>query len=287
MTDSHWRKSGFNAPLKDFLKEREAYCVSACARILKWNWLNDDIWTLCENTFRRSVFLPNTAVQALFFHSQRSVFPIFGRDNVPDLPFLERFLKKVPIHAIQGLQNDVAILEDAVFPYGFKPAETVDYELMALDTAPIPLSRTHSPAGLVLRKPLSADMDRLFRLQSAYEQEEVLPRGVEFNAAACRLLLEQIVAHEQMLIACIGPRIVGKINTSAKSFSRYQVGGVFVHPDYRGQGIASRMALVFVNLLRAQGRNISLFVRMRNTTARAIYRNIGFHTLGTYRISYY
>jgi GNAT superfamily N-acetyltransferase len=287
MTDNRWRKSGFSAPLKDFLKAREAYCVSACARVMKWNWLCDDLWTLGGSAPYKAMFGVGASVDALFFHSQRSVFPIFGEVGIPELPFLERFLKKVPIHAIQGLQNDVEILDNAVFPYGLKPAETVDYELMALDAAPPPPCFTQGPASLVLRKPLTSDMDRLFKLQSAYEQEEVLPRGVEFNAAACRLLLEHLVAQEQMLIACIGPRIVGKINTSAKSFSRYQVGGVFVHPDYRGQGIASRMALVFVNLLRAQGRDISLFVRMRNTTARALYRRIGFRTLGTYRISYY
>jgi ribosomal protein S18 acetylase RimI-like enzyme len=277
MTSTCWRHSGFTAPLRDFLKVREPYCVSACARILKRNWLHDDIWT----------FRDGTRVDAVFFHSQRSVFPIFDHDRVPMPPFLERFLKKVPVHAIQGLHDDVTILEHAVSPYGFSPLETIDYELMALDSAPVLTGERTFPPALELRRPLAADMERLYRLQSAYEQEEVLPRGVTFNAAACRLTLERIVAHEQTLIACIGPRVVGKINTSAKSFSRYQVGGVFVHPDYRGRGIASRMAGVFVSLLIAQGRGISLFVRMRNTTARAIYHNIGFRTLGTYRISYY
>jgi predicted GNAT family acetyltransferase len=130
-------------------------------------------------------------------------------------------------------------------------------------------------------------MDNLFQLQSAYDQEEVLPQQAVFNPAACRLSLEHIMDHEHILVAELGSRLVGKINTSAASFSRYQIGGVYVHPAYRGLGIASRMGALFIRRLLAEKKGVTLFVKKQNPFARKLYRHIGFETLNTYRISYF
>lgn len=271
-----WYRAAYNAPLRAFLQERESYCVSACARIMKCNWLLDDMWALHERG----------AISALFFHNQRSLFPIFnGNENIPFPLFMERFLKKTAIHASQGLSVDVEILQNFIACFGIRPRQIIDYDLMTLEGMPTMPNKTQP--SLILRRPIAEDMDRLYRLQAAYEQEEVLPRGVEFNPAACRQTLEHIVTHEKVIIACIGSRIVGKINTTATSFSRYQIGGVFVHPDYRHQGIASRMAAVFTRLLCAEGKAITLFVKKRNAIARAVYERIGFRALDDYRINYY
>ncbi|MDR1326631.1 MAG: GNAT family N-acetyltransferase [Treponema sp.] len=271
-----WYKTAYNAPLRAFLREREPYCVSACARIMRCNWLLDDIWAFHERD----------AISALFFHSQRSLFPIFNKNkNIPFPFFMERFLKKTAIHASQGLSMDVEMLQNFIAYAGIQPRQIIDYDLMALEG--MPAMPTKAQPSLILRRPLAEDMDRLYRLQAAYEQEEVLPQGVEFSPAACRQTLEHIVAHEKIIIACIGSRIVGKINTTATSFSRYQIGGVFVRPDYRHQGIASRMAAVFTHLLCAEGKAITLFVKKRNAIARAVYERIGFRALDDYRINYY
>jgi predicted GNAT family acetyltransferase len=117
--------------------------------------------------------------------------------------------------------------------------------------------------------------------------EEVLPKGTTFNPAASRLNLAHILANEQILAAELDGRIVGKINTSARSFTRYQIGGVFVHPGCRTLGIGRRMAAEFVRGLIRQGRGVSLFVKKRNAAARKVYLDIGFDTIGDYRISYY
>ena len=271
-----WYKTAYNAPLRAFLQEQEPYCVSACARIMKRNWLLDDMWAFYERG----------AISALFFHSQRSLFPIFNRnENIPFPFFMERFLKKTAIHASQGLSVDVEILQNFMACFDIQPRQIIDYDLMTLEGMPAIPSEEHP--SLILRRPLDEDMDRLYRLQAAYEQEEVLPQGVEFNPAACRKTLEHIVAHEKIIIACIGSRIVGKINTTAASFSHYQIGGVFVHPDYRRQGIASRMAAVFIHLLCTEGKDITLFVKKRNVIARTVYQRVGFRVLDEYRINYY
>jgi predicted GNAT family acetyltransferase len=90
-----------------------------------------------------------------------------------------------------------------------------------------------------------------------------------------------------MLVADLGGRLAGKINTNAVTFTRYQIGGVYVHPDYRGLGIARKMAAAFASGLIAQGKGISLFVKKANAAARKVYQRVGFETLGDYRINYY
>jgi predicted GNAT family acetyltransferase len=275
-TGGGWRKAVYNTPVRAFLREREPYCVSACARIMKSNWFMDDLWA----------FRGADGVSGLLFHSQRSLFPVFNQNEHPPFPdFMERFLKKTSIHAVQGLRTDAETLQNLIGCFGIQPKQVIEYDLMALEHAPPPDDA--DPPTLTLRQPLINDMDRLYRLQAAYEQEEVLPQGVAFNPAACRQNLEHITAHEKMLIACIGPRIVGKINTSAASFSRFQIGGVFVHPEYRRRGIGSAMTRAFVRLLCAEGRGVTLFVKKRNAAARAVYTRTGFTMLADYRISYY
>jgi predicted GNAT family acetyltransferase len=96
--------------------------------------------------------------------------------------------------------------------------------------------------------------------------------------------MERLFKTEQVLVAELDGRVVGKINTNAVTFTRRQIGGVYVHPDYRGMGIARRMAGEFASSLVS---GISLFVRKSNTAARNVYLGIGFEIAGDYRISYY
>ncbi|MDR3193469.1 MAG: GNAT family N-acetyltransferase, partial [Treponema sp.] len=67
----------------------------------------------------------------------------------------------------------------------------------------------------------------------------------------------------------------------------YQIGGVYVHPAYRGRGIARRLCAELARELLAEGKGLSLFVKKQNPAARSVYRDIGFKTQADYRISYY
>jgi ribosomal protein S18 acetylase RimI-like enzyme len=197
------------------------------------------------------------------------------------------FLNKPPVHLVQGLLGDAQLLEAALADLGYHAAEQRDYDLMALDKAPGAGVPGAFPKGLELRRPGLADLEALCPLQAGYEEEEVLPRGAALNPAACRLALNKILTKEQSLIACLDKRIVGKINTNAAAFTRVQIGGVYVLPEYRGLGIGSRMTAVFAEQLAARGRGLTLFVKKSNPAAQKIYRRIGFVEAGDYRISYY
>jgi uncharacterized protein len=143
------------------------------------------------------------------------------------------------------------------------------------------------PAGLVVRRASGAEADSLFPLQAAYEREEVVPRGTELNLAACRFALERTLAARIVLFAELEGIAVAKANTNARSYARDQIGGVYVRPEFRGRGIATRLVAELVALLAAEGREASLFVKERNEAAIAAYRRIGFDVRGDYRISYF
>jgi ribosomal protein S18 acetylase RimI-like enzyme len=277
----HWRKvhgEEYEGP-EQFLRRREDFCVAACARFLKGDPSHDHVWALPG---------PGGEIAALLLHSRRSLFPIFnGNREIPLPEFLSRFLFKVPIHVVQGLKEDTEILGKAMRARGYWAVEIIDYDLMALDTEPPASAFRSGPPGLIIRTPTANDTDEIFRLQAAYEQEEVLPRNVVFNPAASRLSLERVLAGEQVLVAELGGMIVGKINTSARSFTRRQIGGVFVRPDCRGMGIGLKLSAAFFKILILNGGRASLFVKKKNIAARSLYRRLGFANLGDYRISYY
>jgi predicted GNAT family acetyltransferase len=182
------------------------------------------------------------------------------------------------------LRDEVIFLEQCLEAPGLQAVEKIDYDLMFIDRK---LNVDAGPGNLILRVPGYADMDALAGLQAGYEQEEVLPRGATFYPAASRLNTEKIVKGGRVLAAELGGRLVGKINVSAESFTRFQVGGVYVHPDFRGMGIARRMTAAFVSSLTDQGKGVSLFVKKSNMAAISVYRKLGFKFLADYRISYY
>jgi ribosomal protein S18 acetylase RimI-like enzyme len=263
----------------DFLKSREEFCTAACARFLHRRSGHDKVWYIS---------VTGNAPSALLILSRRSLFPLFDcRRDIPLPPFINRFFRANPIHAIQGLVEDTERLEAAALGLGRITADRFDYDLMVLDDEPNPECLRRGPPGLILRKPEAADTEALFTLQAAYEQEEVIPRGGAFNPAASRLYLEQLLKKEYVLAAELGGRIVGKINTSGEAFTRCQIGGVYVLPGCRGLGIGVRMTAALVRNLRAAGKGVSLFVKKRNHAARAVYRRVGFRAIADYRICYY
>ena len=285
-----WRKMKKKdiAGIEALLRSHERWCMNACSRYLHRSRERDSVWLLNNNA---------GDITALMVRAKLSLLPVLDNDDDPIPPpyFLHSLLGRslfgqslfgaAPVHSLQGRTQDVVIMEAAMEKLGLYAAEQLDYDLMCIDHPP---SGFHTPcAGLTLRKPERADMDALAALHAAYEQEEVIPSASTFSAAASRMNIERIFAHEQLCVAELDGRLIGKINTNAGAFTRCQVGGVYVLPEYRGRGIARRMAGEFITGLVAQGKGISLFVKKTNHAARRVYQRIGFEPLGDYRIHYY
>jgi ribosomal protein S18 acetylase RimI-like enzyme len=288
MSKQKWRKINKHegSGVEALLQSNERWCMNACSRFANLSKKEDRVWVLGGgDNGNAGDHVGN--ILALIVQSKQNLLPVLcGQKSIPAPHFLRGLLGTVPIHSLQGRKEDVLTMEILLEKMGLCAAEEIDYDLMCIDHPPSGFYGTFH-AGLVIRKPLAPDLNKLATLHAAYEREEVLPLASEFNAAVSRLNLERIFLKEQMLVAELNGNIIGKINTNAITFTRYQVGGVYVHPDYRGLGIARRMAYEFITSLTAQGRGISLFVKKSNAAARRVYQRIGFEILGDYRINYY
>jgi predicted GNAT family acetyltransferase len=276
-----WRKMKKRdaAAVETLLCKKERWCLNACSRYRNLDLLAGSVWTLRNRA---------AGTDALVVYAKQSLLPVFGgQREIPPPRFLRRFFRPpLPVHSLQGIKCDAALLEQSMEKIGFYAAEHIEYDIMCIDC----MASLRSPAGianLVIRRPEFTDIDALAVLQAAYEREEVVPKGSSFSAAASRMNIERILAHEQIMVAEFGGVLAGKINTSAAGFTRFQIGGVYVHPAYRGQGIARGMAAEFISSLLAQQKGVSLFVKKTNAAARRLYLGLGFVSSEEYRISYY
>jgi len=263
--------------VEDLLRDMEDDSVTACGRYLAREQ-GDSVWMLCGG---RNEFY------AVLVNSRSTMIPVLcGMNEIPSPLFLKRFFRLKKVHSVQGLKNEVLVLEKYMESFGRTVSERIDYSLMCINGPPINKGNPCA-VNIVLRVPKLIDLNALAPLQAAYEQEEVLHKGSVFNSEASRINLANIIKTGRILAAELNGRLVGKINVSAVSFTRYQVGGVYVHPDYRGLGIARRMASEFVASLTGEGRGVTLFVKKSNLPARRLYTGLGFTVRGDYRITYY
>jgi GNAT superfamily N-acetyltransferase len=279
--------AGLLSAAETLLRERERFCVSACSRYLN-NERADRLWVFpAPVSGSRVKPAPRSAPQpaALLLYAKQSLYPICcGRRDIPVPHFFSRLLHLHPPHAIQGLVEETALLEEAAAGAGLEKQDQFDYNLMSLDKKPI------SPGimpGLRIYRPDFDEIDELFPLQAAYEQEEVIPAGGIFRPEISRLSLVRIIGGERILAAKLNGKIVGKINCNARSFTRFQIGGVYVHPDCRGLGIATALTAAMTESLFSEGQAATLFGKMRIAVARAVYERVGFVYTADYRISYY
>ncbi|MCL1959947.1 MAG: GNAT family N-acetyltransferase [Spirochaetes bacterium] len=281
LTDSKWRKIKKKdiSKLENFLRETENDYVNACGKFLARDPLKDCFWILQDESGN---------VKASIINSKNMLIPVFcGLKEIKRIKFLKSFLRFKKIHSVQGLREEVIVLENVLEKLGKAASDIYDYDLMSLDTMPSKEGCFKGPKNLRLRVPQMIDLDALAPLQAGYEKEEVLPRGSTFSPAASRVNIANIIAKGQILAAELDGKMVGKINVNAVSFTRYQVGGVYVSPDFRGMGIAGRMATEFIASLVSEGMGITLFVKKNNIFARRLYDSIGFKLKGDYRIAYY
>ena len=304
-----WKKLRRNAQtdITSFLKERENYCVSAISRYNSGTVQN--VWAAFESNTEKV-----SSISALLLYGKRLLFPVFHfsfeqieefKKNGISLPlFLSLMLKSNSLHAAQGLADDMDLLENALKEKHIIPVSMYDYELRSLDYAGGEPSHfgsgglsadclAKSPpdypviTGLVIRRAEFSDADALFPLQAAYEKEEVLPKGAGFNPALCRKILESLITEKTILTAELKGKLVGKININAQSYNRFQIGGVYVLPEYRSRGIARAMTTALIREFLPKTKHFTLFVKKTNIPARRVYDSLGFTVIGDYRISYF
>jgi len=282
MKDSFsWRKAkNSDFPrIEKFLMDVENNYVNACAKFLLQKEADVLIWVLSGK---------NDVLQAVIIYWKNNILPVLCGHIEALGDFCEKFLPSAgKIHSIQGLKSEVMALEKEITKKLGEPKDIIDYHLMSLDAPPAKKDKWSNITNLKLVTPKVSDIDAIAPLQAEYEKEEVLPKGSAFNPAASRINTANILAKWQGLAAVIDGKFVGKIHVSAVSFTRFQVGGVYVSPEFRGKGIAGAMAYEFIDSLISQGRGVTLFVRKSNNAACRLYKSFCFKNINEYLIVYY
>ncbi len=261
------------AAAETFLREHEDQAVSACARFIRRDPRRDRLH-LCRDG--------SSSAAALAFRSGGILHLLLNGRALPAAA-ADR-----SVRSLQGLAADVESAEAVMAARGFGSPERIDYRLMSLSGPPSAEALEGGPEGLVIRPYGPGDgAQELYPLQEAYEREEVLPPGAVFNGAACRLGLERLLREQTVYGAELDGRVVAKANTNARAFTRAQLGGIYVLPEYRRRGIAARLTARLSRDLQNEGWTVGLFVKTRNAAALRAYEKIGFTLREPYRITYY
>jgi predicted GNAT family acetyltransferase len=114
------------------------------------------------------------------------------------------------------------------------------------------------------------------------EEVGVSPTRVD-GGAAYRARVAELVRAGQSLAWIEDGQVLFKADVGAVSRSACQLQGVWVAPQFRGQGIGQRGTAAAVEYARtAIAPVVSLYVNDYNLAARAAYDRVGFRQVGTY-----
>jgi uncharacterized protein len=129
--------------------------------------------------------------------------------------------------------------------------------------------------------------DDLFELQKAFEKEEVLFPGHEFNPALCRFTLERMLKMQTVCVIEKQGRIITKAGSNASGEHYVQIGGVYTVPEERGHDYARILVSHLINFFSARNKKTVLFVKTTNKAALAMYTKAGYIKFGNYMITYF
>ena len=158
---------------------------------------------------------------------------------------------------------------------------------------PEPLKPGESPAGAVqlsgeaagyARLATSADLGELLPAAAAMFTEEVgfdpVARYGDGYAARLRTL---IAGQRSAIVTDVNGRVIFKADAGIVNLDAAQVQGVWLHPDYRGCGLAKPFfAAAAAQVLQRRYPHLSLYVNDYNARALAMYRGTGWEQIGQF-----
>jgi predicted GNAT family acetyltransferase len=181
--------------------------------------------------------------------------------------------------SIAGPAAAVADLWRQLGPYWDRPREVRNAQpLMAIAGDPL------VPPDPAVRLVRPAEVGTLLPASVAMFTEEVgiSPIGPD-GGAAYRARVAELVAAGRSLARIEDGQVIFKAEIGAVTARACQVQGVWVPPELRGRGHASRgMAAVVAFARRSLAPVVSLYVNDFNAPARAAYRTAGFAEVGTF-----
>jgi uncharacterized protein len=138
------------------------------------------------------------------------------------------------------------------------------------------------PADPTIRLVRPHEIDALFPAAVAMYAEEVgVSPLVDGAGRAYRERVGDLVRGRRAYARFDSGRVVFKAELAVITRHTAQVQGVWVAPDWRGRGLATRgMAAVVRDALRRLAPTVTLYVNDYNLPARRVYERCGFHQVG-------
>ena len=140
------------------------------------------------------------------------------------------------------------------------------------------------PPDPLVRRVRPDELDVLWPASVAMFTEEVGISPLSGDGGASyRARLEQLIRTGRAFARIEGGKVIFKAEIGAVTPQACQVQGVWVRPEYRGQGLAAPgMAAVVLEAARSIAPLVSLDVNDYNQPARAAYRRAGFTETGRF-----
>ena len=214
-----------------------------------------------------------------------------GKGPVPLLQMLQPSLR-------DGCDHRARVLSERPNqPLLYLPPEN---DLARFYTAELPELPAHLPAPLKLGESLligepagepagyarlatSADLGELLPAAAAMFTEEVgfdpIARYGDGYAARLRTL---IAGQRSAIVTDVNGRVIFKADAGIVNLDAAQVQGVWLHPDYRGYGLAKPFFAAAAQILQRQYPHLSLYVNDYNARALAMYRGTGWEQIGQF-----
>ena len=157
---------------------------------------------------------------------------------------------------------------------------------------PAPFKPAEAPAGAVqlggeaagyARLATSADLGELLPAAAAMFTEEVgfdpIARYGDGYAARLRTL---IAGQRSAIVTDVNGRVIFQADAGIVNLDAAQVQGVWLHPDYRGYGLAKPFFAAAAQILQHRYPHLSLYVNDYNARALAMYRGTGWEQIGQF-----
>jgi uncharacterized protein len=235
--------------------------------------LGGELWGFASNPEKRR----DGALEGLCFSGANLVPLCGGRPAIQ--AFAERAARRVrSCSAMVGPADQVlGLWSELCESWGPAREERPNQPLMVLAGQPL------VPDDPLVRPVRSDELDRYLPAAVAMFTEEVgvdprLPDG----GAGYRARVAELIAAGRAFARFEAGEVVFKAEIGAMSATVGQIQGVWVHPDWRGQGFAAGATAAVVARLQRLGRVASLYVNAYNLPARAAYRRVGFTQVGCF-----
>lgn len=142
-------------------------------------------------------------------------------------------------------------------------------------------------SALPIHRCTEEDADSLFPLQKEYDKVEVIPDGDTLNETASRLNLVRLLKSQEIFAVVQDCCLCAKAGTNAQGLKWVQIGGVYTDISWRNKGFARLLVSYIAHSFYLRGKNVTLFVRTDNESAKRAYQKAGFTFNSYYTILYY